>query len=420
MPRADQRIESAASSAFLELFAAVSDAVEAGAGLPEVARAASRALDASVAVVDSSANVLAVACASPDDERAVLSSGEVLELRVADTAAGQLRYRARGERPPPALLRLVGTLIAQEVERSKAPGRASEAAASAFLADVLERRVTDRANIVARANELGAELSGGGSVIVVRALPLQPTEGDWRARVLSVAERGVRTVERGYLAAAVELASWGRGQNGGPEPELVVVIPGNDGEHAARAVQAIRRELEATMSGFAIAVARSRPASDPVDLHRAGAESFLAANVAVAQGSRELAFEETGAYRLLLPAMVEDPEELRRFHEETVAPLVAYDEQYETELVRTLESFLDADGNVAQTAQRLYTHRHTVRYRLERVRELTGLDVASTDGRERLGLGLKAMRVLGILAPHGPASERGAGAGRVPREEKDR
>ena len=85
-----------------------------------------------------------------------------------------------------------------------------------------------------------------------------------------------------------------------------------------------------------------------------------------------LAFEDTGAYRLLLPAMSEDPAELQRFYEETVAPLVAYDDQYETDLVQTLETFLDADGNVAGTAARLYTHRHTVRYRLERVKDLTG------------------------------------------------
>jgi DNA-binding PucR family transcriptional regulator len=147
---------------------------------------------------------------------------------------------------------------------------------------------------------------------------------------------------------------------------------------------------------------------------------LLAANVAVAQGEQLLAFEETGAYRLLLPAMSEDPAELRRFHDETVAPLVAYDDQYETELVKTLEAFLDADGNVAKTSQKLFTHRHTVRYRLERVRELTGLDVGSTDGRERLGLGLKAMRVLGIALPQGPATERGAEGGRVIREGKDR
>ena len=85
-----------------------------------------------------------------------------------------------------------------------------------------------------------------------------------------------------------------------------------------------------------------------------------------------LAFEDTGAYRLLLPAMSEDPAELQRFYEETVAPLVAYDDQYETDLVQTLETFLDADGNVAGTAARLFTHRHTVRYRLERVKDLTG------------------------------------------------
>ena len=57
--------------------------------------------------------------------------------------------------------------------------------------------------------------------------------------------------------------------------------------------------------------------------------------------------------------MSEDPAELQRFYAETVEPLVAYDEQYETGLVQTVEAFLEADGNVAGTAQRLFTHRHT-------------------------------------------------------------
>src|ERR1700679_3484180 len=113
--------------------------------------------------------------------------------------------------------------------------------------------------------------------------------------------------------------------------------------------------------------------------------------------------------------MSESRRELQRFYAETVEPLVAYDEQYETDLVQTLETFLDADSNGAGTAQRLFTHRHTIYYRLERVRELSGLDVSSSDGREKLSLGLKAMRVLGIAAASGPASEAGAGGGRVPR-----
>ena len=117
--------------------------------------------------------------------------------------------------------------------------------------------------------------------------------------------------------------------------------------------------------------------------------------------------------------MSDDPAELERFYTDTIAPLVAYDEQYGTELMLTLETFLANDGSVAETYKELFTHRHTIRYRLERVKELTGLDVNSTDGRERLGLGLKAMRVLGVRAPSAPVFEPGAESGRVPRRPPD-
>jgi DNA-binding PucR family transcriptional regulator len=201
---------------------------------------------------------------------------------------------------------------------------------------------------------------------------------------------------------------------------MVVVVPATDPEAPQRVAESIRRELEHGLPGYDVAVAVSRTATKPMDVPRAGVEALLAANVAEAEGRGFLAFEETGSYRLLLPVLTDDPSELGRFHDETVAPLVAYDEQYDTELVRTLETFLDADGSVARTAETLFTHRHTIRYRLERVRELTSLDVGSTDGRERLSLGLKAMRVLGIMPPRGPASEPGAEAGQVPQEEQDR
>jgi sugar diacid utilization regulator len=415
---------------FLEALEEVSEAVESGAGLPSVARAGGRALDASVIVLDAASSVLAVACSSPEDERAVMAGErdtETVELLVADAVVGRLRFRPRSEPPPPALLRLVANLIGLELERAKAPERASEVAVGDFLGDLLARRITDRENIAARSAELGCDLTEGATALVVRARPQHPEEGDWRARVLTLAERGARAVERTSLAALVE-SGWaaahgaGRAEAGGlrPERELVILTPGASGADGRRVAVAVHRELEANLAGFVVTVARSRHTADPADLHRAGAEALLAANVAEARGLGELSFEETGAYRLLLPAMSEDPGELRGFFDETVAPLVSYDEQYETDLVRTLESFLDADGNVARTAERLFTHRHTVRYRLERVKELTALDVSSTDGRERLSLGLKAMRVLGIVPPGGPTQEKGTEAGRVPREAKDR
>ena len=420
----------AQTRSFLEALDEVSDAVESGAGLPAVARAAGRALDASVIVLDSGSSVLAVACASPEDERAVMAGEagtETVELRVAESEVGRLRYRPRGEQPPSALLRLVANLIALELERARAPERASEAAVGDFLQDLLARRVTDRENIVARAAELGCDLGGGATAVVVRARPQGPEEGDWRARVLTLAERGARAIERGALAALAE-AGWSRHGASGPNEdagmlarrELVILVPGADPAGGRRAATAVLHELEASLPGFVLTVARSRHTAEPADIHRAGAEALLAANVAEARGLAELSFEETGAYRLLLPAMAEDPRELQGFFDETVAPLVSYDEQYETELVRTLETFLDADGNVARTSEKLFTHRHTIRYRLERVKELTTFDVSSTDGRERLSLGLKAMRVLGIVPPGGPAQAKGSEAGRVPNQQKDR
>ena len=95
----------------------------------------------------------------------------------------------------------MANLIGLELERAKAPERASEEAVGDFLEDLLARRITDRENIVARAGELGCDLAAGASVLVVRARPQQPEEGDWRARVLTVAERGARGVERASLAA---------------------------------------------------------------------------------------------------------------------------------------------------------------------------------------------------------------------------
>jgi DNA-binding PucR family transcriptional regulator len=395
----------------LEALDAITEAVESGAGLPEVVRAAARALDASLAVADAWGATLAVAARSPAEERSLLSQGEGVSsspLRVADTVVGTLHMRAKAE-PTASMRRLLLTIIASEVERVRAPDRASETASGDFLRAILRRELTDGEALLERARELSLAIEEGASMLVARAHPQAPTDEGWRGRVRAVAERGARAVATRSIAALSD-----RDEIQGAE--VLVLVPGGDDALAARAAEAVKHEMEASLAGYTFALGRSRVALEPSELPRAASEALLAANVA--EGSADggaLAFEQTGAYRLLLSAMSENPSELQRFYAETVEPLVAYDDQYETDLVRTLETFLEADGNVAGTAQRLYTHRHTIYYRLERVRELSGLDVSSSDGREKLSLGLKSMRVLGIASTGGPASEAGAEGGRVPR-----
>jgi sugar diacid utilization regulator len=397
----------------------MTDAVESGAGLPEIVRAAARALNASIVIADRGAVVLAVAARSPADEQSLHSDAdgvERIELRVADDIVGTLRMRPRSRQsaPAPALLRLVTTLVASEVERVRAPARASAEATETFVRAVLDREIVDRDEILGAAEAVNLPLEQGASILVARAHPHVASEEDWRIRMVAIAERGVRAVVATAVAVPVARES--------SLGEVVIVVPGGDGEEAQRAAEAVLQELQAGLPGHTCAVGRSRVASDPAELARAGNEALLAANVTEGDedgAHRVLAFDDTGAYRLLLPAMSEDPDELQRFYAETVEPLVAYDEQYDTDLVTTVETFLDCDGNVAATAQRLFTHRHTIRYRLERVRDLSSLDVGSSDGREKLSLGLKAMRVLGIAYRGGPASEAGTTGGRLQRPDAD-
>ena len=142
--------------------------------------------------------------------------------------------------------------------------------------------------------------------------------------------------------------------------------------------------------------------SDPAGFRGAIHEAELVLEVLTVSGGAGMGSAQdigTGTYRLLFRVLASHPEEVRSFYEDTVAPIVRYDDQYRTDLVGTLDAYLEHNCNMNATAAAIYAHRHTVAYRLDRVRELTGLDPTLSEDRERLGLGLKAYR---IIAPRLP------------------
>jgi purine catabolism regulator len=81
---------------------------------------------------------------------------------------------------------------------------------------------------------------------------------------------------------------------------------------------------------------------------------------------------------------------LRPFRE-LLEPLIAYDAERGSDLIRTLTVFFDCSENASEAADRLFLHRNSVPYRLERVRELTGLDYRDNLDRLALRLGLLAL-----------------------------
>ena len=98
-------------------------------------------------------------------------------------------------------------------------------------------------------------------------------------------------------------------------------------------------------------------------------------------------YEELGLYRLLVGLSNRD--ELQRFFRETLGLLTGYDAHHNAELVHTLEVFFQRNANVSETARALYVHRNTLNYRLQRIVEITGLDLNDAEARLAFQLALK-------------------------------
>ena len=93
-------------------------------------------------------------------------------------------------------------------------------------------------------------------------------------------------------------------------------------------------------------------------------------------GSRVMPYDDLGVYPLLLRGGTSQAD-LRAFSDRVLAPLRAYDEKHQTELIRTLRLYFDVGQNVKTAAAELSVHRHTVFYRLRQIAEISEHDLDS-------------------------------------------
>ena len=147
-------------------------------------------------------------------------------------------------------------------------------------------------------------------------------------------------------------------------------------------------------------VGLSGPAADGSALRRPLVESREACGVLRRRpgGPAVSAYDQLGTHRLLLG--LHDRDTLGRFAGVVLAPLRAHDEERGGALVATLRAFLEHDGQWAPTAAALFVHVNTLRNRLARITELTGLDVTRTEDRVDLFLALEANAVAGESGAH--------------------
>lgn len=103
-------------------------------------------------------------------------------------------------------------------------------------------------------------------------------------------------------------------------------------------------------------------------------------------------FGDLGVYGLLHQAA--DPQSLDYFVRRTLGPLLDYDARHGTNLLVTLDAFLRCHGNRSLTCKRLFIHINTLTYRLRRIQEVAGVDLADHDCRLNLDLALRVLETL--------------------------
>jgi purine catabolism regulator len=110
---------------------------------------------------------------------------------------------------------------------------------------------------------------------------------------------------------------------------------------------------------------------------------------------RVLAFSDLGVYRLLV--RLRETPELWTFYRETLSKLAEYDQRQGADLIKTLDAYFSHLGNLRATSEALHVHRNTLLYRLERIKEISGMDLDNAEEHFALWLALRAHRVLSTL-----------------------
>jgi DNA-binding PucR family transcriptional regulator len=126
-------------------------------------------------------------------------------------------------------------------------------------------------------------------------------------------------------------------------------------------------------------------------------EAQLALKIQQAVGGRErlTLFDDLGVYQVL--ATVQDPTVLESFVREWLGTLMDYDATHGAQLVMTLSDYLECGGNYDATARVLSVHRSTLKYRLRRIREVSGYDLGLPDTQFNLQLAARAWRTMQVL-----------------------
>jgi purine catabolism regulator len=382
-------------------------------GLDGVASGLASMIGGPALILDSRGEVLARRAA-----RAALSAATVsalaAELRERTLAGGRRGYVPGAEGFPAGALALP---VARGAPTSRGDGPLPEAwligakdagplteldrltlhqAVTIVALELLRRRVVDDTERRLAGDVLSGLVAGDltGPDLVRRLEPFGLRE---RAGALVVAPpRGARAIAEEALARAVREEAGG-GLVAPAGRFLCALLPARDDDElfalAARLHARVERE-----AGQALPAGAGRTVA-PGDLRRGFHEARCALEARAlavngnGDGHTNLAtYRDLGSFQLLLS--LQDDDALRLFCDSILAPIEESEGAYGGELMRSLEAFIECNGQWERAAKALFCHRHTLRYRIRRVEELTGRSLDSARDRIDFWLALRGRELV--------------------------
>jgi sugar diacid utilization regulator len=183
---------------------------------------------------------------------------------------------------------------------------------------------------------------------------------------------------------------------------VIVAAAGRPDAEARVDWEALRAGIMAELDGSRCRMGVGDPCPQPSALPHSLREARLALRLqkASASAARTSVYADLDVLRML--AAVDDLSDVAGFVHKWLGPLAAYDERKHTELVKTLTQYLQHGGGYEATSRALSVHRSTLKYRLQRIRELTGLDLSDPEIHFNLQLATRAHLTLLALGGDGP------------------
>ncbi|MET8412503.1 helix-turn-helix domain-containing protein [Streptomyces sp. NPDC005195] len=229
---------------------------------------------------------------------------------------------------------------------------------------------TDEASAYARSEALGHDLHRSHYIVVVQ-WPNRTADGSF-----------AQTVGRAAAAVGMRSLLTRRSDH--------VVLVADDRPHARALYEALARKT-GTRSGT---IGVSSPCDSLTDIPHHYQEALRA--LEVRRHSRErygtTFFDELGLYRILGPG--NDYRELETFVHEWLGKLIDYDSRHHAVMMETLSRYFDCGGNYDETAESLAIHRSTLRYRLQRIRDISGNDLANVEDRLNLQVATRVWKIV--------------------------